>query len=295
LSRLVWCALLLAAVPARAAERWHTVAAGESVSAIAEHYYGDFSHTDLLLRFNARRDADVRPGERLRIPFCVEHRVAAGDNGSTLARRFLGRGSAWNAIATLNGLVPEAPLRPGQTLEMPVVLRHAVVRGDSLSDLAATYLGDARLGAMLRTFNGIDDPRDLPIGRVVEIPIIGLRLSQPETPRVAQRKPEPAAAPEPPPWLAGDLAAAEGAFERGDYAGAETRVASLLERIDAIPDAAGRASVWRLSAFVEIAFDRGQQACAAYAAMRATGAPVNLEPDRVSPKIRDAFAACAAR
>ncbi len=322
-----WILFLLAAsLPASAAERWHTVAFGESVSGIAKHYYGDFSYTELVLGFNERKGAELKPGERLRIPYCVDHRVVSGDNGSSLAKRYLGRVSAWGAIARLNGVAPEAPLRPGQKLTMPVVLRHALARGESLSGVAGKYYDDPGRAALLQAFNGISDPRDLAVGQVIEVPVVGLRLagpkvaatSKPSEPETLARSkppqpqaetdaetgtPEPAAAvlpeprpepvePEMPAWFAEDFSSAERAYRRGDYRSAHKRVGALIERIDAIGRAEERARVWKLAAFLDVAFDRGERACSSFASIKSTGVPLEFDPDVVSPKIRDALAAC---
>lgn len=319
--------LLSATFPANAAERLHTVAFGDSVSGIAKTYYGDFSHSDFLLRFNGRKGTDLKPGERLRIPYCIEHRVAPGDNGSTLAKRHLGRASAWEAIATLNRLAPGAPLRPGQTIEIPVLLRHTLVRGDSLSGIAERYYDDPGKGSLLQAFNGIADPRDLAVGQTVQVPLIGLKLSlrtdpkpkaravarsQPTEPKPAEeartetkavvRSEPPAAKPiEPPPvapvlpaWFAVDAASAERAYRWGDFEAAQTLVESLIERLDAIPVARERARVWRLAAFIDVAFDRDDRACASFESMSANGASVEGLGD-VSPRIRDVQAACSQR
>lgn len=313
--------LLVLAWPASAAERWHTVAYGESLSGIARQYYGDFSHADWLLRFNGRSGTELRPGERLRIPYSVEHRIEPGDNGSTLARRYLGRASSWGAIALLNGMDPGAALQPGRAIEMPAVLRHTLVRGDSLSSLAGKYYGDPSRGALLQDFNVIADPRDLDVGEIVEIPLIGIRLSEPKEPvRVARKlpktpppDPEPEAASEPvvevvpvetpvppapepvtpvmPEWFAGDYASAENAFVQGDYETARSGVEELIRRIDSIPLPAEQARVWRLAAFVDVAFDRPEGACAAFLSMALTDAEVEVGPD-VSPKVRDVLASC---
>jgi LysM repeat protein len=287
----VLLALLAVTLPGSAAERLHTVVAGESASAIAQRYYGDYSHTDLVLRFNGRADTDLRPGERLRIPYCKQHRIEHGDNGSTLAQRYLGRSSAWAAIAGLNGLIPEAPLQPGETISIPVILRHTLVRGDSLSGLAGTYYDDPQKAEMLQAFNRIADPRDLAVGDTVEVPIAGVSLKPPppEPPVVA--KPKPVL----PTWFAGEFSSAEQAYARGDYETALEEIRRLTGRVDQIPVAEKRSDVWRLAAFVEIAFDRDESACASFESMRSTGTPLDLDPGRVSPKILAALEACGSR
>jgi LysM repeat protein len=322
LAQLAVTLLLVAAasaIPAVGAERWHTVAFGDSVSAIAKEYYGDYELADLLLRFNGRRDPRIRPGDRLRIPYCSVHVVRPGDTGSKLAQRYLGRSSAWAAIAELNDLSPTAPLRVGAALVMPVVLRHGLVRGDTLAVLAERHYGDPSRGGLLQSFNRIDDPRELAVGRTIEIPLITLRLAQPpapaepvaETEPVAKTKaapagesiaknvageaadPAPTATPAPTPaWFDRGFAEAERAYTAGDFDLARTRIAALADRIGSIPAHADRARLWRLTAFVYVAFDRDDDACAAFRSLRSVESPVEFDPKLVSPKIRETFAAC---
>ncbi len=64
---------------AEAGEREHTVAPGESASAIAKKYYGNFDLTPLLLAYNGREGTLLQPGETLRIPYCEVHRVQRGE------------------------------------------------------------------------------------------------------------------------------------------------------------------------------------------------------------------------
>ena len=76
-SRIV--AVLLVALAATgavgAAEVVHTVAPGDSVSAIAMRYFGDPDRAAVVLRYNGREGAVIHPGETLRIPHAVVHRV----------------------------------------------------------------------------------------------------------------------------------------------------------------------------------------------------------------------------
>jgi LysM repeat protein len=301
------------AIPAVGAERWHTVAYGDSVSAIAKQYYGDYALADLLLRFNGRSDPRIRPGDRLRIPYCSVHVVKPGDTGSKLAQRYLGRPSAWATIAELNDVSPTAPLRVGAALVMPVVLRHRLVRGDTLAVLAERHYGEPSRGGLLQSFNRIEDPRDLAVGRTIEIPLITLRLARPPAPAepVAEAEPAPAeesiaknvagevadpaptATPAPTPaWFDRGFAEAERAYAAGDFDLARTRISALAGRIESIPAAADRARLWRLTAFVHVAFDRDDDACAAFRSLRSVESPVEFDPKLVSPKIRETFAAC---
>lgn len=323
---LVVLAVAIFVVPAHGAEKWHTVIHGDSASGIAKRYYGDYDLTELLLGFNDRTDAHIRPGERLRVPYCPVHQVKPGDTGSTLAQRYLGRPSAWPTIAEMNGLSPGDPLRVGQKIVMPVVLPHTLARGESLAVLAERYYADPSRGRLLQAFNRIDDPRELAVGRVIEVPLDTLRLAErvaapkpepkrsrraeakrPVEPEPVKAPPEPAdqevvaekpapapdeVVPETPAWFIEGLAEAEGSYAAGDFDLAEEQVTALLERVDEVPASDDRASLWRLAAFVHVALDREDAACANFGMLQSVESPVELDPDLVSPKIRAALAAC---
>jgi LysM repeat protein len=292
----------ISALPADGAQRWHIVAYGDSVSAISKQYYGDYAFSDLLLRFNDRSDPGIRPGERLRVPYCPVHTVKPGDTGSVLAQRFVGDPSAWTAIAELNDRSPTDPLRVGDTLVMPVVLRHALARGESLAVLAERYYGDASRGRLLQSFNRIDDPRELAVGRTVEIPLITLRLAAPAkvggapaSKPVAVDVVAPAPVETPPStpvWFDDGFGEAERAYSAGEFDVALERITALTGRVEALSLPADRSRLWRLTAFVHVAFDRNEDACAAFRSLQAVESPVDLDPDLVSPKIREALAAC---
>jgi LysM repeat protein len=170
--------VLLASVGVQAGTRVHTVRPGESASAIARHYYGDFAATDLLLQLNGKSGTLIREGETLSIPYCEVHRVRPGDTWSELARRYAGRVSAYPAIAALNGLPPDRPLRVGARIVMPVVLTHELAGGETLARLAERYYGDVDRAAVLESFNGIEDPRKLSVGQAVQIPLVSLVLRE---------------------------------------------------------------------------------------------------------------------
>lgn len=291
-------ALTLAWSATPGAELSHVVQPGESASAIAQRYYGDHDTAELLLLYNGRRDPVIRPGESLRVPYCEVHRVRPGDTGSTLANRYLGRPSSWPAIATLNDLDPGAPLRVGQEIDVPVVLSYALMRRETLALVAKRFYGDTRQGTMLQSFNGIDDPRNLSVGQTIQVPLIGLRKVAPAPAKVAKKQPAPATRPAPPAppktpaWFEDGIEIAQRAFERGDYARAEEALASLIARASELRRDDDRERLWRMQAFVDIAFDRTTEACEAVRAMPNAGGNPDLDPVQVSPKIRDAIAAC---
>jgi len=270
-----------------AAEKEHRVAPGESASGIAKRYYGNFESTSLMLLYNGREDPVIRPGEKLRVPHCEVHVVKRGDSWSSLAKRYLGRVSAYEAVALLNGLIPDAPLRPGQRIAMPVGLRYELKRGESLAGLAKRFHGDARMSEAIRIFNDIDDPRRLSVGQRIEIPLVTLFLA--EEPKRSARSASP---PKAVPRFNDDLSAAKTAYDRGEYDQAAARLAAVRSRVESEGSLPERMELLRLSAFLQVAFDRTDRACEQFRSYRAIGGKAKFDPDLVSPKIRKALAGC---
>jgi LysM repeat protein len=318
LHRLLPLLLLAAATLGVAGERTHRVRGGESASSIAQQHYGDAELGPLLLLANGKSGTVIRVGETLRVPYCEIHRVRPGDTWSQVSARYLGKASLYPAVAALNGMEPERPLTLGDEIVMPVVLTHRLERGETLTRLAERFYGDGRAGEVLRTFNRIDDPRRLSMGRTLEIPLVSLRLrdelrvvssAEPDRaeseskettpPQSGSKEGEPkdsnqeTTPTEPVARYAGELRAAARAFDDGDYEGARERLEALREPVGEQGTAADRAELGRLLAFVYVAFDLPEDACVAYRSAREarTDDPA-LDDDLVSPKIREVLARC---
>jgi len=302
---------------AAAAEITHRVRQGESASSIAKRYYGDYELSNLLLEYNAKIGTVLHPGETLRVPHCDEHRVRAGDTWSVLSGRYLGRADAWPSVALLNDRVPEQPLQVGQPIIFPVVLEHLLARGETLAILAERYYGDRSRSRVLQRFNGIDDPRRLSVGQPIEVPLLSLRLraevvseapavpesaaepetskateedrSPPETPAVAVAEPEPAP---PQPRFTGDLRTLSRTLADGEFETALELLDDLRDPVATEGSDAERAELWKLTAFVHVAFDEQGPACDAYRALSELPGSHALEPDLISPKIRTTLARC---
>ena len=419
--------VVLCAVPAVviAAEQIHTVRAGDSVSTIAKQYYGDPAMAELMMRYNGRTGTTIRAGEKLKIGICEVHKVGAGDTWSRLSSKYLNRTSAFPVVAALNGFTPDHVLQPGETIVMPVVLAHKLVRGDSLDSLAGRFYGNTALAGLLQTFNELEDPRRLTIGQTLQVPLITLvgrknridgitaRVSVPaaavkagavEPPKTAaakpsvqeprpspakaaavkapaqepkatkssepvtkpaqttqgapkatagavQKTPEPpaqkiakpdpqpalppvtlphataspaaseppgaaaqkpaspspgapvpaAASPEAPSHatvkplgLDKEIAEASKAFAEGNYARARQLLESMRERTRGGGTDAEKAAVGRLLAFVYVAFDMKKEACSTFRSISGLEAKPGMDPDLVSPKIREALSGCTA-
>jgi len=310
---LVLAAALLASGAVPAAEKVHTVIAGESAASVAKTYYGDASLGDLLLQYNGKRVKMLHPGERLTVPFCEVYRARPGDTWSGLAKRHLGRSGAAPAVVALNGYAADKPLLVGSRVVIPVVLRHTLARGESLSSLAQRFYGDRNAAAMLQSFGRIDDVKRLAVGTPVEIPLVAfVRAEKP--PAVAAPPPAPppvlakpeeqesvsaeAAVPAPVPPVEerrfeGPLDAAGRNFADGEYDRARETLEGLRERVG------GEGSEWdrrewsRLLAFAYIALDRDDEACAAYRSGSPPAGPTTFDPDSISPRIRAVLSKCA--
>ncbi len=278
---------------AAAGERKHTVAPGESASAIAKTYYGSFDLTPLLLAYNGRKSAVLQPGETLRIPYCEVHRVQRGDSWSVLSRRYLDGVSNYAVVAELNGMLTERPLQPGDEIVFPVFLEHRLERGETLGALAQRYYGQQRLGALLQESNRLEDPRRLSVGEIVRVPLLDFRLTAGvEKPEVAQVKVAQVKKPEPAAQFTHEMRTARELFRAGEFEKSRDLLESIRGGVAAESPSAERAEHARLLAFVYVAFDLSVEACEAYGSIAPPPLSRELDPDMVSPRIRDTLSLC---
>jgi LysM repeat protein len=290
-----------------AGERKHTVAAGESASAIAKTYYGDFELTPLLLAFNGRAKPDLQPGETLRIPYCEVHRVKRGDSWSALSHRYLKGKSNYAVVAELNGMLPEKPLQPGDEIVFPVFLDHRLERGETLGALAERYYGQPSLGRLLQESNVLDNPRRLSVGETVQIPLLDFKLTAPvkakkietaqvKKPEPVQKKPEPKPPEqpaEPPVRFARELSSARELFQAGEFEESRNLLESIRGDIGSSSPAAEQAEHAGLLAFVYVAFDLSAEACEVYGSIADLPPARELDPEMVSPRIRETLSGCS--
>ena len=289
---------------ALAGERIHTVTSGETLGFIAHLYYGDQARAGFLQGVNGKTSSVIRPGEKLRVPYSEVHTVRRGDSWSGLSKRYFGDAMLYPVLAGLNGTVSERALRIGERLQIPAVLDHELKRGETLAILAERFYGDPRKGRLLAQFNGVDDPRRLPIGAPLRIPVLSLPLAPAEeepppvrakrqaSPEPSETEPQP---PEPvvetasrPSSFATELNAAASAIRSGEFGAARRQLQSLLEPITRVGTPAARDEHRLLLASVWVAYDRPEEACRAYG----EGGVGELDPNLVSPKIRTVLAGC---
>jgi LysM repeat protein len=296
-----------------AAERVHTVVTGESAASLAKKYYGERSLGDLLMRYNDTPGKVIHPGQRLKIPYCEVYRARPGDTWSGLAKRNLGRAAASSTLAELNGYAAGQPLRAGARIVFPVVLRHDLARGETLSSIAERFYGDPHRAGMLQAFGRIDDVKRLAVGTPLEIPIVSFVRAETEqaaaaTPPPSAPKATPAVAAPPPAQLAGvrgDGAAtrpmsddSEEAARRGRPSLAEGEYDRALGILEALGESVTREGgdsdrrEWsRLMAFVYVARPRRRRLYG-LSIGPPEAAPAPFDPDRVSPRIREVLSNC---
>lgn len=95
----------------------YTVVAGDTLSALALHFYGDAELYPLIATASGITDPDmIDVGQRLIIPDITRYTVVAGDTLSALAARFYGDASWYPPMAAVNGIADPAVVNPGQAL-----------------------------------------------------------------------------------------------------------------------------------------------------------------------------------
>jgi LysM repeat protein len=282
-----------------ASEKKHIVAPGESASAIAKKYYGNFELTSLLLAYNGRESSVLQPGSTLRIPYCEVHRVQRGDSWSMLSQLYLKSVSNYAVVAELNGMLPEKPLQPGDQIVFPVFLEHRLKRGETLGALAERYYGQPNLSRLLQESNRFDDPRRLSVGETVRVPLLDFRLTaavekgevaQVEHPEPEKKKTKPVPTPSPEQFKR-EIRTARELFHAGEFEKSRELLESIRKGVATDSPTGERAEHARLLAFVYVAFDLPAEACEVYGSA-ATQLPAELDPKMVSPRIRDTLSSC---
>ncbi|WP_454048368.1 LysM peptidoglycan-binding domain-containing protein [Cellulomonas sp. Marseille-Q8402] len=185
-----------AAAPAVASSGTHTVASGETVSAIAQRYGTTVSAIVSANGLDSR--AFIRVGQTLRVsggaatpaastpaaaPAAATaggvHTVASGETVSAIAKRY---GTTVSAIVSANGLDSRAFIRVGQTLQVtgattaPAAAAtpttgaggaHTVASGETVSSIAKRY--GTTVSAIVSA-NGLDSRAFIRVGQRLTVP-----------------------------------------------------------------------------------------------------------------------------
>ncbi|HJQ99302.1 MAG TPA: hypothetical protein VJ826_13395 [Candidatus Polarisedimenticolaceae bacterium] len=291
---LVLALILGATARAAGTPETYSVRAGDTAASIAAAQYGDPRLGNLLLAYNERAPGALSRGEKLAIPRCRTHRAAKGETWPGLADIWLGRSSHGPILAELNGVPADRALRTGERLVIPIVIEHRLASKESLSSLATRFYGDPRKARILQSFNRIPSGKSPAPGTVIAIPITAFvtKETRPAAVVVASAPPSPTpVVPALVPQFVAPLRAAEIDFVYGDYERAKAALDQLRGPVASSGSPADQRELSRLLAFTYVALDRKADACAAYASGPLP--PLDLDPDLVSPKIRQMLAGCA--
>ncbi len=131
----------------------HTLQADETISSLAERYYGDYRKFHLIAEYNELEDATkVKVGQEIKIPV-IEGTPIIADPAT---------------IQTDSGESSEA--LPGEILTVKRFIIHTVQPEESLSKLAKMYYGDLSKFDLIAKFNSIEDGTSLKVGQELKIP-----------------------------------------------------------------------------------------------------------------------------
>lgn len=99
--------------------------------------------------------------------------VVSGDTLWGIARRFLGNGSLYPEIASLNGITGDV-IYPGQVIKIPRnsdgTINYTVVSGDTLWSISRKFLGSGTLYPQIISLNGLSSDVIFP-GQILKIPV----------------------------------------------------------------------------------------------------------------------------
>ncbi|MCU0657917.1 MAG: LysM domain-containing protein [Polyangiaceae bacterium] len=294
---LPWLALVALALgsPPEASAFPHVLRRGESLARISERVYGRVDLEKLLVAANGLDAGGGVPtvvGQLLEIPALQHVRVQQGDTWASLAETLLGHPERQDVLSAANDSSPWMTPSEGAEIVVPYNLRVIVGPSDTLVSIALRFLGNREKAWVLDRYNFLKG-RPPKRGEVVLVPLTSLPLT--EAGRAA--------------------AAAATSLERSQAAGgtrdaqrrAEAEMPSLLAEIRGgrYLDAVHRGS--KMLAYGELSRSQmgaiHRQLLEAYAALDARGHAsascrvwrevepgVDLDPDRLSPKL---LAACA--
>ncbi|MEU4314266.1 alpha/beta hydrolase-fold protein [Nocardia sp. NPDC024068] len=162
--------------------RTHTVAAGETLPALALRFYGDAELFRLIATASGITGLDavdpadgitephlVSVGQQLIIPDFTRYERRGGDTLTELAIRFYGDAGLSHLIAGASGITGSDTADERQQLIIPELTTYKVRAGDTAAELALHFYGDASFSPLLATANGISDPDDIGPGNTLAV------------------------------------------------------------------------------------------------------------------------------
>lgn len=269
----------------------HRIRSGDSWSGIAKRYLEKPSAYREIARLNGiAPEKPLRIGDDIVIPVVLDHSLKRGETLAALSKRFYGDVNSSRMLQTFNQIDDPRDLAVGQTIQIPLVsFRSRVSTAETKApSVAEAERADPKPAAA--------PPRKVEKREAKPEPQPAKQASKSE-PQPAKQSHKVVAKPSPagPSRLAGEIRTASEAFANGEYDRARSLLESLRDRAADEATDAERADLWRLLAFVYVAFDLPDEACAAHRSLAQTSSETDLDPDLVSPKIRQTLAQCAKR
>jgi tetratricopeptide (TPR) repeat protein len=131
----------------------HTLQPDETISTLADKYYGDYRKFHLIAEYNELEDATkVTVGQQIKIPV-IEGMPIIADPAS---------------IQTDTGETPETV--PGEIITVKRYITHTVQPEETLSKLAQMYYGDLKKFDVIAKFNNLEDGAPIGVGKELKIP-----------------------------------------------------------------------------------------------------------------------------
>jgi tetratricopeptide (TPR) repeat protein len=133
----------------------HTIQPDESISTLAERYYGDYRKFHLIADYNEMDDpTQVKVGQDIKIPV-IEGMPIMADPGQIQAEE----GTSSEELA-------------GEVVAVKRYVMHTVQPEESLSKLAMKYYGDYSKFHVIAQFNNLEDGTSVRVGQELKIPEI---------------------------------------------------------------------------------------------------------------------------
>ena len=156
----------------------YQVKAGDTLSALADEFYGDQRRYRAISAANDIADPDyIVVGQQLEIPYVTfRYQVQLGDTKQKLAQRFYGDPTLSEIFEIPNGAA-QRDLNVGEWLLIPDLAKaghHTVVAGETLPVLAERWYGDPSLWTIISIANHLGDGDPAP-GTILQQPRLNFR------------------------------------------------------------------------------------------------------------------------
>ncbi len=251
--------LLIAASPAVGGVKSHTVRQGESLSSISAAFYGDKTRFNYIALYNSiKNPANIMPGYRLKLPYSNRITLRKGESISLLAKRIWGDSRMFPVLGKLNGITKPESISAGTSMAVPVLIPYRLSQGETLSTVARDLMGDPMAYDLVAIASKIKNPESVPIGTLIKVPVVLIRVQKPKPATPARPKPAPAkpskAGPTPSMKTSSELANSIGRAEREFRLGNYQEAKGLLLRIEHLLVKSAHAEALRILASCHYAY-----------------------------------------